>query len=167
MLESPAVAEDAAASVCACWLSAGGCHPAAGLMTQAACLRFASCELSIKMCWHQGCSRRTRAAQGCAWPCVRPCSFISVLGKVKIWAWKYFVVGRQKSPRALGHTDLGRGLQKMVCRKWSAMLSAVNSYGSQACCPSAKAEVLFQVYVLWQFGLKIDTFSVTCNIQFD
>lgn len=35
------------------------------------------------------------------------------------------------------------------------MLSAVNSCGSQACCSSAKDEVLFQLYVLWQLGLKI------------
>lgn len=161
MLGSPAVTEDAAASVCACWLSAGGCHPAAGLMTQAACLRFASCELSIKMCWHQGCSRRTRAVQGCAWPCVRPCSSLSLaksrsgLGSILWW----------ESKRAPGRL-VTRTLEE-VCRKWSAMLSAVNSCGSQACCPSAKAEVLFQVYMLWQFGLKIDAFSVTCNNQFD
>ena len=36
------MAEDAAASVYPCWLSAGGCQPAARLVMQAACLGFAA-----------------------------------------------------------------------------------------------------------------------------
>lgn len=42
VLEPPAVTEDAAASIYPCWLSAGGCHPAARLMMQPAFLGFAS-----------------------------------------------------------------------------------------------------------------------------
>lgn len=114
VLESPAVAEAAAASVYACWLSAGGLMTPAVPVCALPPRVKASCELSIKMCWHQGSSRRTRAAQGCAWPSVCQALFVTVLSKVKIQGWKYFVVGRQKSPRALGHTDLWRGLQKMV-----------------------------------------------------
>lgn len=75
LLEPPVVAEDAAASVYPCCLSAGGCHPAARLITHrlpawASPLRVkASSELSIKMCWRQGGSRRSGAArQGCTCP---------------------------------------------------------------------------------------------------